>query len=209
MEFPADEVPEGIIRDHVFGRIESFEPWDADSFKAVISYANEIAASELTQFLNVVFGNSSIKPGIRVEHLDLPESLLRGFKGPALAGRGMRSLCRYPGAAAAFHGDQTHGAVVMELADLAYQFALGGMDIIKDDHGLSDQAARLLRNGWSSVPRRWKKEPGNGPAQHLCGEHHRSASRGDEEGKDCERRGRRRPDDGAGADWLRPDAGTG
>jgi ribulose-bisphosphate carboxylase large chain len=27
-----------------------------------------------------------------------------------------------------------------ELADLAYQFVLGGMDIIKDDHGLSDQS---------------------------------------------------------------------
>ena len=26
VEFPADEVPEGVIRDHVFGRIESFEP---------------------------------------------------------------------------------------------------------------------------------------------------------------------------------------
>jgi ribulose-bisphosphate carboxylase large chain len=27
-----------------------------------------------------------------------------------------------------------------ELADLAYQFALGGIDMIKDDHGLSDQS---------------------------------------------------------------------
>ena len=26
------------------------------------------------------------------------------------------------------------------LADLAYQFALGGIDIIKDDHGLADQS---------------------------------------------------------------------
>ena len=28
VEFPADEVPEGIIRDHVFGRIELFERFD-------------------------------------------------------------------------------------------------------------------------------------------------------------------------------------
>src|ERR1700690_2726720 len=90
VEFPADEVPDGIIRDHVFGRIESFESWDTESFKAVISYAVEIAAGELTQFLNVVFGNSSIKPGIRVEHLDLPESLLRCFKGPRFGRAGLR-----------------------------------------------------------------------------------------------------------------------
>ena len=82
VEFPAEEVPEGIIRDHVFGRIEHFGTGGGDGFEAIISYANEIAAGELTQFMNVVFGNSSIKPGIRVEHLDLPASLLRVFKGP-------------------------------------------------------------------------------------------------------------------------------
>ena len=44
VEFPADEVPEGVIRDHVFGRIESFEQADAESYHAVISFAVEIAA---------------------------------------------------------------------------------------------------------------------------------------------------------------------
>ena len=31
------------------------------------------------------------------------------------------------------------GLSCTELADLAYRFALGGMDMIKDDHGLTDQ----------------------------------------------------------------------
>ena len=51
VEFPDDLVPEGVIRDHVFGRIESLQPWNTESFKAVISYAVEITAGELTQFL--------------------------------------------------------------------------------------------------------------------------------------------------------------
>ncbi len=139
VEFPADEVPEGIIRDHVFGRIESFEPWGTDSFKAVISYAVEIAAGELTQFLNVVFGNSSIKPGIRVEHLELPESLLRRFKGPRFGRDGLRSLLNIPKRPLLSSAIKPMGLSSQELADLAYQFALGGMDIIKDDHGLTDQ----------------------------------------------------------------------
>jgi ribulose-bisphosphate carboxylase large chain len=33
------------------------------------------------------------------------------------------------------------GLTAEDFADLAYQFALGGIDIIKDDHGLSDQPA--------------------------------------------------------------------
>ena len=139
VEFPADEVPEGIIRDHVFGRIELFEPWDSDSFKAIISYAVEIAAGELTQFLNVVFGNSSIKPGIRVEHLDLPESLLRCFRGPRFGREGLRSLLNVPKRPLLSTAIKPMGLSSQELADLAYQFARGGMDIIKDDHGLTDQ----------------------------------------------------------------------
>jgi ribulose-bisphosphate carboxylase large chain len=140
VEFPAEEVPEGIIRDHVFGRIEQFSPWGDDGFKAIISYANEIAAGELTQFLNVVFGNSSIKPGIRVEHLDLPESLLRAFKGPRFGRRGLRTLLNVPKRPLLSTALKPMGLSSQELAELAYQFVLGGMDIIKDDHGLSDQS---------------------------------------------------------------------
>jgi ribulose-bisphosphate carboxylase large chain len=139
VEFPAEEVPEGIIRDHVFGRVEHFGPWGGDGFKAVISYANEIAAGELTQFMNVVFGNSSIKPGIRVEHLDLPASLLRAFKGPRFGREGLRTLLNVPKRPLLSTALKPMGLSSQELADLAYQFVLGGMDIIKDDHGLSDQ----------------------------------------------------------------------
>jgi ribulose-bisphosphate carboxylase large chain len=139
VEFPADEVPEGIIRDHVFGRVELFERFDGDSFKAIISYAVEIAAGELTQFLNVVFGNSSIKPGIRVEHLDFPDSLLKQFKGPRFGREGIRKLLQVPKRPLLCTAIKPMGLSCRELADLAYRFALGGMDMIKDDHGLTDQ----------------------------------------------------------------------
>jgi ribulose-bisphosphate carboxylase large chain len=140
VEFPGDLVPEGIIRDHVFGRIESFGPWGPDSYKAIISFAVEIAAGELTQFLNVLFGNSSIKPGIRVEHLDLPESLLRCFKGPRFGREGLRRLLNVPKRPFLSTALKPMGLSSKELADLAYQFTLGGMDLIKDDHGLSNQS---------------------------------------------------------------------
>ena len=139
VEFPAECVGEGTIRDHVFGRIESFAPRDAESFTAVISYAVEIAAGELTQLLNVIFGNSSIKPGIRVEHLDLPPSLLAGFKGPRFGREGLRAHLGIPHRPLLSTAVKPMGHTCRELADLAYRFAIGGMDIIKDDHGLTDQ----------------------------------------------------------------------
>ena len=139
VEFPAECVGGGTIRDHVFGRIESFERRDAGSFAVIISFAVEIAAGELTQLLNVIFGNSSIKPGIRVEHLNLPLSLLNGFKGPRYGRKGLRELLNIPARPLLCTAIKPMGHSCEELADMAYRFALGGMDIIKDDHGLTDQ----------------------------------------------------------------------
>ncbi len=139
VEFPADEVPAGVIRDHVFGRIELFERIEPDVFKAVISYAVEIAAGELPQLLNVIFGNSSIKPGIRVEHIHLPEVLLQQFNGPRFGREGIRKLLGVPKRPLLSTAIKPMGLSCRELADLAYQFAVGGMDMIKDDHGLTDQ----------------------------------------------------------------------
>ena len=70
------------IRGHVVGRIEALEAVGPGRYDAAISYAVETAAGELTQLLNVIFGNSAMQPGIRVLHLDLPRGLLRQFKGP-------------------------------------------------------------------------------------------------------------------------------
>jgi len=139
IEFPDELVPEGIIKEHIIGRIESFEPYDAESFKALISYAVEITANELTQLLNVIFGNISIKPGIRVEDIAIPPSLLRSFKGPRFGRKGIRSLLCAPEGPLLSTALKPMGLSSKELAELAYQFALGGINIIKDDHGLTNQ----------------------------------------------------------------------
>ena len=140
VEFPGDLVPEGIIRDHVFGKIESVSRWDAKSYKAIISFAVEITAGELTQFLNVVFGNISIKPGIRMERVNFTNPLLRFFRGPRFGMEGLRKLLDVPHRPLLSTALKPMGLSSKELADFAYQFTLGGMDLIKDDHGLSNQS---------------------------------------------------------------------
>jgi ribulose-bisphosphate carboxylase large chain len=140
VELPADLVPDGAIRDGVVGRIESLRAVETDRFEAVISYAVETAGCELPQLLNVIFGNISIKPGIRVERLDLPVSLLSVFKGPRFGRSGIRSLLGVAQRPLLCTALKPMGLSARELAELAYQFALGGIDIIKDDHGLANQS---------------------------------------------------------------------
>lgn len=139
VEFPEKLVPPGLIRDHIVGRIESLQPDGTGSFNAVISYADEIVAGEFTQFLSVVFGNISIKPGIRVCNLDLPKSMLKWFKGPHFGRDGLRELLGIPQRPLLCTALKPLGLSAYELSDLAYRFAIGGIDIIKDDHGLTDQ----------------------------------------------------------------------
>ncbi|MGD2087245.1 MAG: RuBisCO large subunit C-terminal-like domain-containing protein [Candidatus Aminicenantes bacterium] len=139
IEFPADLVKGGDIRDHIFGRIESFQPIEENCWEVIISYAIEITGFELTQLVNVMFGNFSLKPGVRVERLELPGSLLKYFKGPRFGIPGVRDLLGVAERPLFCTALKPMGLSCQDLAELAYQFALGGVDMIKDDHGLADQ----------------------------------------------------------------------
>jgi len=139
VEFPAALVVDDTIRQHIIGRIESFERNRNTGYDAMISFDTEICGDEFTQFLNVLFGNISIKPGIRVEKIDLPDSQLSLFKGPRFGRDGLRTLLDIPKRPLLFTALKPLGLSADNLASLAYQFASGGIDIIKDDHGITNQ----------------------------------------------------------------------
>jgi hypothetical protein len=82
VELPDALVKDQTIRAHVLGQIESLSPIGEDLFEARISFAIEIVGGELTQLVNVLFGNISIKSGVRLERMELPPSLLQHFRGP-------------------------------------------------------------------------------------------------------------------------------
>jgi ribulose-bisphosphate carboxylase large chain len=145
VEIPEALVPDGVIRDHVLGRIEALEARPGGGSSARISYAVEVAGAGLTPLLNVVFGNISIKTGIRAERLDLPEVMLRAFRGPRIGRQGLRELLGVPTRPLLCTALKPLGLPPKGLAELAYQFALGGIDIIKDDHGLADQRFARFR----------------------------------------------------------------
>jgi len=139
VEFPDELVPDGDIREHILGRVESLEALDSTHFEARISYAVETAGFELPQLLNVIFGNTSIKPNVRVERLELSPRVLQTLKGPRFGREGLRERLGVPARPLLCTALKPMGLSPAALAGLAHQFALGGIDIIKDDHGLADQ----------------------------------------------------------------------
>jgi S-methyl-5-thioribulose 1-phosphate isomerase len=138
VELPLEVVPEGFVKDQVIGRLEALRK-HVDGYRAIVSYAVGSAAGELTQFLNVLFGNISIKPGIRLERIILPPAMLAGFKGPRFGRTGLRQSLGVPRRPLLCAALKPMGLAATVLAKLAHAFALGGIDIVKDDHGLSDQ----------------------------------------------------------------------
>jgi len=139
VEFPVDLLPLGVIPEKIVGRIEHFERESPASWLATISFAEEIAAGEWPQFLNVLFGNISIKRGIQVAAFEQGDALTGLFPGPKFGIAGIRQLIEVPVCPPLFTALKPMGLSVQNLARLAERFVEGGIDIIKDDHGLSDQ----------------------------------------------------------------------
>jgi ribulose-bisphosphate carboxylase large chain len=162
VEFPEALIPSDAIREQIVGEIAAITPCTrtdgGSGFEVSIRYPVEAAGSELTQLLNVLFGNVALQPGVRLQRIELPPALLEQFRGPRFGIAGLRRALvpdplhptgTPPEAAKASSTPPRRpllctalkpmGLSPSELAELAYRLTLGGIDLIKDDHGLADQ----------------------------------------------------------------------
>jgi ribulose-bisphosphate carboxylase large chain len=139
------EVPRAVLRDAfleegVVGRVESLAP-DADGGqRASIAYPVETTGFDPAQLLNVVFGNSSLHDDVRCLDVELPESLLAALGGPRFGIQGLRDALGVHDRPLTCTAVKPMGLSTRALADLCGSFARAGIDVIKDDHGLADQA---------------------------------------------------------------------
>lgn len=144
VELAPDVVPPEIAA-RVAGRVESLKPLGRSRSAAVISFDPALVCGDLPQLLNLLFGNISLKSGILVADIAWPQGLLRALGGPAFGIPGVRDLTGVKSRPLLCTALKPLGLSATRLATLAYQFALAGIDIIKDDHSLVDQPAAPFR----------------------------------------------------------------
>jgi ribulose-bisphosphate carboxylase large chain len=140
VELPDALVEPGPIRDHVIGRVEHIQRLTEYLFTASVSFSCDLVGKDFAQLLGVVFGIASLRPGIRVARLDLPESFVRQWPGPRFGRYGLRHLLGILQRPLVCGVLKPVGLSPSILAERAYRMALGGLDFIKDDQGLVDQA---------------------------------------------------------------------
>jgi ribulose-bisphosphate carboxylase large chain len=125
-----------FIAESVVGRITELEPLEMGNFRLRITYNWDITAGTLPQFFNVLYGNISMKPNIRVIDVVGDHPM---FPGPAYGIPGLRKMLREPSHPLICGALKPMGHNAKTFAEMAYKMAKGGIHIIKDDHGLSDQ----------------------------------------------------------------------
>jgi ribulose-bisphosphate carboxylase large chain len=142
VEFPEDIVPTGFIQDQVVGQVADFVPVEDSNgteWRALITFLNDDTGMELTQLLNVLYGNISLKKGFRLERLKDCFNLWNKFKGPRFGEPGLREITGIHHRPLLCTAIKPLGLSGPALAEMAYKFASGGIDIVKDDHGLTNQ----------------------------------------------------------------------
>ncbi len=140
VEVSEELINSDFIREQIVGQLIEFKTITEQCFNVTISYAIDTTAFEITQLLNVIFGNTSIKTHIKVVNIQFPSTLLDYFSGPRFGVQGLREKVQITHKPLLCTALKPMGKSATELATLAYQFALGGVDIIKDDHGLTNQS---------------------------------------------------------------------
>lgn len=140
VEMPVSAIDHATVLAEVVGRVEAVNEIEPGLFELRIGLAVSTTGGEIGQLMNMLFGNTSLHDDVTLHDVDLPAGLAAGFGGPNQGLAGLRRRVGAEGRAMTCSALKPQGLPSAELAALAARFARGGIDFIKDDHGLADQA---------------------------------------------------------------------
>lgn len=155
------EVPPGAappaIEDRFLGRVVQVEPYarsggGPDRWSVSVDYSTELLDGTATQFLNLVWGNVSLMDHVLLVDLDIPDTVLDTFPGPGPGQEGIRALVSAPAHRPLVSSAlKPVGLTTDAIVSIARKLTAAGMDLIKDDHSLANQATAPFRERIEAV----------------------------------------------------------
>jgi ribulose-bisphosphate carboxylase large chain len=145
VELPRSALHDKFVLENIVGRLDSIKTIGTEKHAVAIDFPISATADDPAQFLNVLFGNSSIQ-----DHVALADFKLPGAKdwpgrelalpGPQFGSAGLRQITDVHDRALTSTALKPIGLTTERLAILCGIFANAGIDVIKDDHGLANQS---------------------------------------------------------------------
>ncbi|MGE0210721.1 MAG: RuBisCO large subunit C-terminal-like domain-containing protein [Parvibaculaceae bacterium] len=140
VEMPVSAIADERVRNEIVGRVLGIGDLGGGAFEVRIGLSAETVGADPGQLLNMLFGNTSLHEDVVLQDAVLPEGLMAAFGGPNAGLEGLWTRVGAGRRALTCSALKPQGLSPAGLADLARRFADGGIDYIKDDHGLADQA---------------------------------------------------------------------
>jgi ribulose-bisphosphate carboxylase large chain len=140
VEMPLSAIDSPDVLANIVGTVEQITDRNDGSFEIRIGLATATTGLDAGQFLNMVFGNTSLHNDVVLQDVEIPAELATAFGGPRHGIAGLRHRLGANGRAFTCSALKPQGLPPAGLAELAERFARGRIDFIKDDHGLADQA---------------------------------------------------------------------
>jgi ribulose-bisphosphate carboxylase large chain len=140
VEMPLAAIEDQHILDDIVGRVGNIGEIAPGLFAVRIGLSRATAGDDAGQLINMLFGNTSLQDDVALHDAELPDDVTIGFGGPNIGLTGLRERADADGRALTCSALKPQGLSPARLAELAARFARGGIDYIKDDHGLADQA---------------------------------------------------------------------
>jgi len=140
VEVPAEAVRDAVVARDIMGRVHAVRDLHDGTHAVDVALATATTGGDVAQAINMLFGNSSLHAHVELVDVAFPDELRAGFAGPRHGLEGIRAAAGVADRPLTCAALKPQGMPVDALAELAFTLACAGIDVVKDDHGLADQA---------------------------------------------------------------------
>ena len=179
VEMPVEPIDDPYVLSEIVGRVDEITDLGGGRFDVRIALASITTGFEAGQLLNMIIGNTSMQEDVALLDARFPEEFADGFGGPRHGLAGLRARVKAKGALTC-SALKPQGFTVAALAKLAGRIVAGGIDYLKDDHGIADQSYSPFELGMGKLVRFDKadyvgrralqaEQAAGGPARRLVG----------------------------------------
>lgn len=140
VEVAAEIVTDPFVAANIVGRVAGVSPGADDVHTVALALSVETTGCDVAQTINMLFGNSSLHAHVELADVEFPDDFRAHFAGPRFGIPGIRARLAAADRPLTCAALKPQGMPSSALAALCYTLAHSGVDLVKDDHGLADQA---------------------------------------------------------------------